>query len=235
MMETEKPKTILDRALDGALLFAMLISLSMVFVWVPTEKAQGIVQRIFYFHVPSAWVAFLAFFVVFAASLKVLFSRSESMDRLAVCSAEVGVLFCTLVLVTGPIWGKAAWGIWWTWDARLTSTLVLWLLYVGYLMVRAFAADEEKKVRISAVVGIVGFLNVPFVVLSIRWLRTQHPSPVIGGGEGSGLAPQMLATLLVCLATFTLLYVSLLRRRLRLERLIRTVDGIRHQLEERSR
>jgi len=219
--------------LDHAALVSMAVALFLIFAWVPTERNQGVVQRIFYFHVPAAWVAFLAFLVVFLGSVRVLASRSERMDRLAACSAEVGVLFCTLVIITGPMWAKAVWGIWWTWDARLTSTLVLWLIYVGYLMVRAFAADERKKVLISAVVGIAGFVNVPFVFLSIRWLRTQHPAPVIGGGEGSGLEGRMLATLLWCLLAFSLLYVALLVRRVRLERLRAAVEELRWRLEER--
>lgn len=232
-MSKSKPTSTLAAVLDGALAISMVVALLMVFVWVPTEKTQGIVQRIFYFHVPAAWVAFLAFLVVFLCSVRVLVSRSERIDRLAACSAEVGVLFCSLVIITGPIWAKATWGIWWTWDARLTSTLVLWLIYVGYLMARAFATDEHKKAVISAVVGIVGFVNVPFVFLSIRWLRTQHPAPVIGGGRGSGLAPAMLATLLVCLLTFSLLYVALLLRRIRLERTRAAAEEIRWKLKER--
>lgn len=219
--------------LDAALFIVMTAALFMVFVWVPAERAQGLVQRIFYFHVPAAWVAFLAFLVVFLGSVRVLLARSERMDRLAASSAEVGVVFCSLVIITGPIWARAVWGIWWTWDPRLSSTLVLWLIYVGYLMVRAFAADEQRKTVISAVVGIAGFINVPFVFMSIRWLRTQHPSPVIGGGGGSGLEPRMLATLLVCLLAFSLLYAALLRRRLRIERLRSDLDDIRWKMENR--
>ncbi|MFQ5511557.1 MAG: cytochrome c biogenesis protein CcsA [Candidatus Krumholzibacteriia bacterium] len=196
---------------------AMMIALYMALVYAPREQTMGDVQRIFYFHVPSAWVAFLAFFLVFLFSSIYLMRGGKKWDTRAAASAEIGILFCTLVLITGPIWAKPVWGIWWTWDARLTLTLVLWLIYVGYLMLRHYITDPERRATFSAVVGIIGFLDVPIVYFSIRWWRTQHPQPVLAGGEDSGLAPPMLYTLLVCLAAFTLLFVVLLRMRARLE------------------
>jgi len=200
-------------------LVAVAAALWMVFRYAPTEKTMGDVQRIFYFHVPSAWVAFLCFFLVFVGSLGVLFTRGRGWDVLALSSAEIGVAFCSIVLVTGPIWAKPAWGIWWTWDARLTSTLVLWLTYVSYLLLRHYVPDARRRATLAAAVGVLGFLDVPIVYFSIRWWRTQHPQPVIMGGQGSGLNPDMALTFVVCLAAVTLAAVALLLQRVRLERL----------------
>ena len=215
-------------------LVAMLLSLYMVFLYVPTEATMGQVQKIFYFHVPSAWLAFFAFFLVFIFSLVYLIRREKKWDNLAASSAEIGVLFCTLVLITGPIWAKPVWGVWWTWDARLTLTLVLWLIYVGYLMLRHYMADPERKATFAAVMGIVGFIDVPLVYFSIRWWRTQHPQPVMAGGESSGIEGPMLVTLFVCLATFTILFIALLRHRVRLYELRDEVDEL-HNLVENDR
>ncbi len=185
----------------------MAVSLYMIFIFVPTEESMGTVQRIFYFHVPLAWVAFLAFFVVFVSSILYLAKGVTKWDVLASTSAEVGVVFTTLVLATGSIWAKSAWGTWWTWDPRLTTALVLWLVYLSYLLVRSYATSAERGARFSAVVGIIGFLDVPIVALAITLWRTQHPSPVIFTG---GLAPSMLVTLMVSLVTFTILYFCLI-------------------------
>lgn len=192
--------------LAHVLLGAMLVNLYLIFMFAPTERTMGVVQRIFYFHVPSAWVAFLAFFIVFVASVQYLITRKPKYDRLGLASAEVGVAFCTIVLVTGPIWAKPAWGIWWTWDARLTSTLVLWFIYAGYLLLRGFVEEPRRKALLAAVVGIVGFVDVPIVYMSIRWWRTQHPQPVLAGGAGSGLNPEMKVAFFFSLAVFTLLF-----------------------------
>src|SRR5512142_2441685 len=161
----------------------------------PTEQTMGDVQRIFYYHVPSGWVAFLCFFINFAASAVYLWKRSAASDALAAAAAEVGVVFCTVLLITGPLWARPVWGIWWTWDARLTTTLVLWLIYVSYLVLRRFSAGGQTQV-LAAALAIFGFIDVPIVYMSIRWFRTQHPSPVIGGGANSGLDPSMWPPLL---------------------------------------
>ena len=187
--------------------FALMIAaLYMVFVYVPTERQTGIVQRIFYFHVPVAWVSFLAFFVTFIASILCLRKREIKWDAIACASAEIGVIFTTLVLITGPIWAKPAWGIWWTWDARLTTSLVLWLIYVAYLLVRSLTTDPARGARHSAVIGIVGFIDVPIVFLTVNLWRTQHPTTII---FENGLTPPMLMTLLVCIDAFSILYVLL--------------------------
>ncbi|HOT96563.1 MAG TPA: cytochrome c biogenesis protein [bacterium] len=183
-------------------------ALYMAFLYAPTERTMGDVQRIFYFHVPSAWVAFLAFFVTCIASIAFLRTGKAAWDRLAASSAEIGVLFVSLVLITGPLWAKPVWTVYWTWDPRLTTSLVLWLIYVTYLMVRSYTADPQRGARFAAVFGIIGFLDVPVVYMSIRWWRTQHPAPVMGGG--GGLAPEMFRTLMAGLLAFTVLYITLL-------------------------
>ena len=167
----------------------------------PDEATMHEVQRIFYYHVPSAISAFLFFAISLAGSIGYLvFSRSQperaqTADAWALAGAEVGVVFCTVVLLTGPIWARRAWGIWWTWDARLTTTLVLWLIYVSYLLLRRFAAGPQVQ-TLAAVLGIFGALDVPIVYMSNRWWRTQHPAPVFGGSEGSGMDPSMVPAFL---------------------------------------
>ena len=182
----------------------------------PTERTMGDVQRIFYYHVPSAWVGFLCFFINFVASAVYLWRRSAASDAWAAASAEVGVVFCTVLLITGPLWARPVWGIWWTWDARLTTTLVLWLIYVSYLVLRRFAAGGQTQV-LAAAFAIFGFVDVPIVYMSIRWFRTQHPSPVIGGGEGSGMAPGIAHVFFTNLALFTVMGVIYLVLRYKLE------------------
>jgi heme exporter protein C len=205
--------------------FALMIAaLCMVFVYVPTEKHGGIVQRIFYFHVPVAWVSFLAFFVTFIASILYLWKREVKWDAVACASAEVGVIFTTLVLITGPIWAKPAWGIWWTWDARLTTSLVLWLIYVAYLLVRSLANEPAKGARYGAVIGIVGFIDVPIVFLTVNLWRTQHPTTIIFEG---GLTTPMLMTLMVSIVAFTVLYVLLVMQSTKLKKMEAEVRRLR--------
>jgi heme exporter protein C len=213
-----------------ALTFAlMMAALAMVFLYVPTEKTTGVIQRIFYFHVPVAWVAFLAYFITFIGSILYLAKRTAKWDALAAASAEVGVLFTTLVLLTGPIWAKPVWGIWWTWDARLTTSLVLWLIYVAYLLVRRFAGEPERGARLAAVVGIAGFIDVPLVFIAVNLWQTQHPTTIIFEG---GLTGSMLVTLLVCLAAFTLLYILLVIQATGLKTLETRIRLIKRMREE---
>jgi heme exporter protein C len=167
----------------------------------PTDAMQGEIFRIIFYHVPSASVAFLFFAVSLLGSIGYLTYRhsrvewAQLADAWALAGAEVGVVFCTVVLTTGPLWGRRAWGIWWTWDARLTTTLVLWLIYVSYLLLRRFAAGPQVQ-TLAAVLGIFGALDVPIVYMSNRWWRTQHPAPVFGGAEGSGMDKSMVGPFL---------------------------------------
>ena len=182
----------------------------------PREATMGDIQRIFYYHVPSAWTSFLCFFANFIASIIYLARRNLKADAFAVSTAEVGVVFCTVVLVTGPLWARPVWGIWWTWDARLTTTLVLWLIYVSYLMLRRYSTGQATP-TLAAALAIFGFLDVPIVYMSIRWWRTQHPQPVIAGGQGSGLDPHMWTAVLWNWAAFMAFAALLIWVRYRLE------------------
>lgn len=195
----------------------MFYALYLVFLNVPTEKTMGIVQRIFYFHVPAAIASFVAFFVVAGFSLAFLLKRNRLYDRVSYVAAEIGVLFATMCLISGSIWARPIWNTWWSWDARLTTTLILWLIYVGYLMLREYAGEDERGARFSAVFAIIGVLDIPIVYFSIRWWRTLHPKPVIAGGEGSGLAPAMAYAFQISMLVFMLLFVFLLITRLRVE------------------
>jgi heme exporter protein C len=217
--------------LEAALFMWMAVAIAMIFFYAPIESEMGIVQKIFYFHVPLAWNAFLGFLIVFVSSFRYLATRDPRWDARALAAAEVGVLFTTLVLITGPIWAKPVWGIWWTWDARLTLTLVLWLIYMGYLMLRRYVESPERRATLSAIVGVAGFIDVPLVYFAIRWWRTQHPQPVIMGGEDSGLDPRMATTLWVCSAAFLLLFTVLFRRRVALEHMRADVDALRESAE----
>ncbi len=194
----------------------------------PLEVDEGIVQKTMYVHLPTIWVAYLAFTVGLVSSIGFLINRKRSWDRVAVSSTEIGVVFCTLVLLTGPIWAKAIWGVWWQWDARLTSTLVLWFMYVGYLVLRVLAPDRETGAKWSAVLAIFAFLDIPIVHKSVEWWRTLHPQPKVASpnGVGSGLPdPAMRWALVSALVAFTFLYLFLLFLRLAVERLTDDVEA----------
>ena len=214
----------------------MLVNLVLIFLWVPTERVMGVVQRIFYFHVPVAWVAFLAFFIVFVASIVYLlfnhfgWKGQRRWDALGHSAVEIGVLFTTLMIITGATWAKPVWGVWWTWDPRLTTSLILWLLYVGYLMVRAYAPTPSQAARYSAVMGIIGFVDVPIVYFSVAWWRNIHPEMVIGPlAEPGSLEGSMVVTLLFSLLTFTTLFGYLLWERVSLRNAEDTMRAMRLQ------
>src|ERR1700686_5254086 len=197
-------------------------------IWVaPMERTMGDVQRIFYYHVPSAWTAFLLFLVHLIASVLYLVRRNAKADAVALVTAEVGVVFCTVVLVTGPIWARPVWGIWWTWDIRLTTTLVLWLIYVSYLFLRRFSSSGQTP-TLAAALAVLGALCVPFVYFSIWFFRTQHPQPVMGGG--GSIDPRMLHVLLINWLAFSCFAFLVCWSRYRLESLQREVDQA-HALE----
>jgi len=191
----------------GLSFILLVVSLYLIFIYVPTEKEMGIIQRIFYLMVPVGWLALLSFLVVFIGSILYLVKKESKWDILAHSSAEIGIVFTTLALVTGILWAKPVWGVWWTWEARLTATLVLWLLYLAYFMVRSFATEESRGATFAAVIGVVGFIDIPIIALATTLWRGMHPGAVIFTG---GLAPSMLLTLMVSLAAFTSLYFLLL-------------------------
>ncbi|MGH2461760.1 MAG: cytochrome c biogenesis protein CcsA [Chloroflexota bacterium] len=220
----EQPTEARSRALEwydwllAAVMFvSFLAALYCAFIYAPADAVQGDVQRIFYFHVSIAWLMYLAFFVVFASSILYLWQRAERWDILARSSAEIGVVLTTLVLITGMLWGRPIWGTFWSWDARLTSTLILWAIYVVYLMLRAYSDDQARGARYGAVLGIIGFADVPIVQMSVTWWRTLHPGPVVSLDGQENLPPEMLLGLMVSLVAFTLFYVFVMRQRVRIE------------------
>jgi len=208
----------------GLLVLMMIfISLVLIYGYAPMEKTMGMAQKIFYFHVPSAFMAFTSFAVVFVASILYLKSKNDKYDRVASSAAEIGTLFALIVLLTGPIWARSAWGVWWTWEPRLTTTLILFLIFIGYLMLRNYGAIGEQMKKYSAVVGIVGFLDVPIVYTSINWWSpeaTAHP-------RGLELESSMKFALTFSFVTFSILLLFLILKRIDLERL-------RNQLEAKK-
>jgi len=182
----------------------------------PLEAIQGPAQKIYYVHPTSAWVAFMAFGIVALASIGYLWLKDLKLDRVAESAAEVGVVFTSVTLVTGSLWGKPIWGTWWTWDARLTLTLFLWFIYVGYLVLRGAIEDREMRARYSAVLGILGALLIPFIHLSVYLFRTLHPMPIIGKPSRPSLPNEMLETFALAFVSFTILFIALFRARYRL-------------------
>ena len=202
--------------IDGWLIAAAL-AVAAVYVRViwftPPEATQGLAQKIYYLHLPAALNAYIAFGVVAVTSVVYLWLRDPRADRVAESSAEVGLLFTTVVLTTGPIWGKPIWGTWWTWDARLTLTLFLWFIYAAYLVLRGAVTEPEQRARYSAVLGILGALLIPFIHMSVYLFRTLHPMPIVLKPDRPSLPPEMLRTLLFSFAAFFLVYMALLRAR----------------------
>jgi heme exporter protein C len=198
-----------------AALIAVVVAYIRAIFFTPLEAIQGPAQKILYIHAPAAWVAFMAFGLVAITSALYLWLREDRLDRIAESSAEVGVVFTTVVLTTGPIWGKPIWGAYWTWDARLTLTLFLWFIYVAYLVMRGAVDDHAMRARYSAVLGILGALLIPFIHLSVYLFRTLHPKPILIKPSAPSMPGEMLTTLLLAFAAFTLLYVALLRARYR--------------------
>jgi heme exporter protein C len=197
----------------------------------PDEKTMHVLYRIFYFHAAAAWAGMTAFFVCFVANLLYVWRRDEKWDALAISSAEVGLAFITVVLITGPIWAKPAWGIYWTWDARLTSTFVLWLLYISYLLLRTLIEEPDRRALLSALFGIFAFIDVPIVFGAIRWWRTQHPAPVIMGGPGSGLDPTMRKVFFFSVLAMHVLMAFLIAERYGLEKLRTDLELVRREAE----
>ncbi len=206
-----------ERVLGLFVAVGLLIGLYTGFVYAPPDAVQGEVQRIMYLHVPLILVSYLAFFVVFVMSLLYLARRRERHDAIAHSSAEIGVLFTALAIAAGSIWGRPTWGTWWTWDARLTTTTILLLIFIGYLMLRALVDDPSRGATFSAVLGILGFLDIPIIHMSVVWWRTLHqPASVIRPGA-STVAPDMKVALYTNLVAFILLYGYCMAKRLRLE------------------
>lgn len=213
-------------------LVGMLIAPYMALVYADVETEMLLAQKIMYFHVPSAFAAYTGFFLVFVFSILYLWRRDKRWDIWASSSAEVGVLFCTLVLLTGPLWAKPIWGAWWVWDVRLTLTLVLWLIYVAYLMLRSYSEDALQSAKFRAVLGIIGFLDVPLVHYAVKLWRTHHPNVVFR--ERMGLPPDMLAALLFCGITFLVLFAAILVKRVSLELARDELEYVKAEVQDRK-
>lgn len=209
----------MTRALGGLAVGGLVAGLAAGFLYAPREAIQGNVQRIMYLHVPSVLTAYLAFALVLVGSIAYLATRRRGWDRLAGSAGELGVLFTGLTIVSGSIWGKPTWGTWWTWDARLTSTAVLFLVYVGYLLLRSLIEDPDARARYAAVVGILGAVNIPIVHFSVKWWRALHQPSTILGPEPSPLAFPLKLALYVNIIAFVLLFGYLLARRVEVARL----------------
>jgi len=220
------------RIILGAIAILLVIAAAYAaFFIAPEERTMGLIQRIFYFHVSSAWSGFTAFFLCFLGNLLYVWKRDRKYDWLAVSGAEVGLAFTTVVLITGPIWAHPVWGIWWTWDARLTSTFVLWLLYVSYLLLRTLVDEPDRRALLSSLFGIFAFLDVPLVFGAIRWWRTQHPQPVIMGGQGSGLDPTMKAVFFFSALAMHVLMLFLVAERYALEQMQTETEFLTREVE----
>src|ERR1700675_4660381 len=220
------------RVLLGAAAVLLVIAAAYAAFFVaPEERTMGAVQRIFYLHVSCAWAGLTAFSICFLCNLLYYWKRKEKYDWLGVSCAEVGTVFTTIVLISGPIWAKPAWGIYWTWDARLTSTFVLWLLYIAYLLLRTLIEEPDRRALLSALFGIFAFIDVPIVFGAIRWWRTQHPAPIIMGGPGSGLEPTMRKVFFFSVLALHALMVFLIAERFRLEKLRTDLELVRREAE----
>ena len=207
----------------------MLLALYTIFIYAPVEKTMGVIQKIFYIHVPSAFLAYLAFFITFIASIIYLYRKDPKWDTVAHCAVETGVIFCTIVLITGPIWARPIWNVWWTWDPRLTTTLILWFTYVAYLMLRR-SVKVNQRANLAAVFGIIGFINVPITFFSIRLWRTIHP--VVITSRGLNMSGPMKFSLIITFIAFCFLFFSLLISRIRLERLKMNIEEIKEIMDD---
>ncbi len=205
------------KALAAVTFVLMAASVYAAFVYAPTEPRMGHIQRIFYIHMGTVWVATVAFILVFVSSIMYLWKGTRKWDILAYCSAEIGVLFLTITILTGSIWAKPVWGTWWTWDPQLTTTFILWILYIVYLVLRMSVGSDAKKAKFAAVFGIIAFIDLPLVYVSVRVMR--GISPVVFGPGGGGIAPEMMHALLINLAACSLLFLLLLMERMDLERM----------------
>ena len=228
MPQAKGPARDMTQTLGLLAAVAVFIALGLVFLWVPAERVMGDVQRIFYFHVASAWNAFLAFLVVFVGSVAFLRSGSHRWDTLAYCSAEIGVVFTTITLITGPIWARPIWNTWWSWDPRLTTTLILWFIYLAYLVIRSSAEGSQQQSRLAAVFGIIGFVDVPIVFMSTRWWRSIHPTLI--QTDKMNMEPSMVFTMVFSFVSFTILYAFLLSYRVRLETLAERAAALKRDL-----
>lgn len=232
-MESRPNTSVVDIALPAATFIAILAAMWAVFLYVPTERTLGPVQRIFYVHMAMWLATFVSFLLVAVGSLLYLWRGDMAWDRLGRVTAELGLLFCTFGLATGSIWGRASWGAWWTWDPRLTLTLILWMIYAAYLLLRTLAVNPHQGANLAAILGITGVLDIYLIDRAVVWWRSMHPAVLRNTKPGSGLQdPRMWHTLGICMVAFFLLYLWLLRLRLQAARLQDAAEEMREELSE---
>lgn len=234
-MSTPRPANGVGGAIDAVLPVATGVALCgamyAVFMWVPNDSFQGPIQRIFYVHMAMWLPTFTAFGIVAVASVLFLWKRQPAWDRLGQASAELGLLFCTLGLATGSIWARPIWGTWWTWDPRLTLTLILWMLYAAYLLLRTLTTDSEQGAVFAAILGITGVVDLYLINRAVYWWRSIHPAVIVDQKGGSGLSdPHMQVTLIITLAAFFLLFLWLLRVRMQIAAMEEHVEELREDL-----
>jgi len=210
-------------------LIGMMVSIWMIFLYAPMDAIQGNPQRIFYFHVPAAWIGMLSFVIVAFAGIVYLVKKDDRWDWVARASAELGAFFITLALILGSIWGRTIWGTWWTWDARLTTTLILWFIYIAYLMLRNYMGRTSASARAGAVLAIIGVIDLPIIYESVNWWRTLHPTAQVG--VQGALPSSVVLTLMVALTTFTLLYSFLMLQLYQLQRAQALAQQLRASIE----
>ena len=210
---------------------SMMVSIYMIFIYAPTDATQGNPQRIFYFHMPSAVIGLCAFGIIALGGIMYLWKKDERWDWVARAAAEVGVVFLTFTLLTGSIWGRTIWGTWWAWDARLTTTLILWFIYIGYIMLRGYMGHTFASARAGAVLAIIGVIDVPIVYESVNWWRTLHPQAVLPLGGAPQMPPQMLLTLAVSSLAFILLFSFLMVQVYHLQKMQTLAQRLRASLE----
>lgn len=212
--------------------FVLIItSIYLIFARSPIDKNLGVSQKIFYYHVSSAWVSFVGFFITFIFSILYLMKKTRKIDLLASSYAEVSFIYLTILMVTGVLWSKPTWGIWWTWDPRLTTALILWCIYAGYMLIRVYSREPERKATLSAVFAIFGFVDVPIVFMAIRWWRTLHPLLITT--QSSGMSPPMLLTFILSLITFTALFFAYVWMKIGIEMQSEELEDIKQIFSER--
>ena len=221
----------LSRILGLCTAISLLITSWLVFYWAPLEQAMGFVQKIMYIHVPSVMVCYLSFFISFMASIGYLWKRKEGYDVFAFAAAEVGVVFCGLTLITGSIWGRPTWNTYWTWDARLTTTLILFLIFVGYLLLRRFVAYSEQQARFAAIIAIIGFMDIPLVHQAVTWWRTLHQPSTMFSMRPAVIDDPLKWMLYVSMVTFYILFAYVLTKRVQLEKKERALKRTLANLE----
>jgi heme exporter protein C len=224
-------RPVVSLALLALTFVSMMLSIWMIFLYAPTDAIEGDPQRIFYFHLPTALLGMLAFGIVTLGGLMFLWKKDERWDWVARAAAEVGAVFLTFALITGSIWGRTTWGTWWTWDARLTTTLILWFIYIGYIMLRGYMGRTPSSARAGAVLAVIGLIDVPIIYESVNWWRTLHPQQVITLTSSPQLPPEMLYTLIVSFVACTLLFSLLIVQLYQLEKMQTLAQRLRAELE----